>query len=66
MSEWQPIETAPKDGRGVLVSNGQAVGEATFFAEYDGWWWAGSCPTDYCDFQVDNPTHWMPIPDPPK
>jgi len=64
MSEWQPIETAPKYGD-VIVTNGTAVGEARYYADEDGWWWAGSSPTDFCDHKVWNPSHWMPLPSPP-
>lgn len=58
MSEWQPIETAPKDGRQVLI----ACPEYIHIAFWNGASW------DDGDFQ-DNLgtfwTHWMPLPNPP-
>lgn len=63
---WQPIETAPKDGTEILLSDGacvsiggwlsrQDVGDECPFGTDPGWW-AVAC---------HNPTHWMPLPDPP-
>lgn len=65
--EWQPIETAPRDGSGMLFFakvNGRAF---VFTGGYDSHW-SGQCwvadnrrvPSDF------HPTHWMPLPDPPK
>ena len=62
MSEWQPIETAPKDGTRVLVSfcstsNAQfVVADATWHRDH--WWRDGD--------GVINPTYWMPLPAAPK
>ena len=64
MTEWQPIETAPDDGYPVLL----------WYANYDGmiqgWWF--SSPKGIDDGwetiigTIGNPTHWMPLPDPPE
>lgn len=76
MGEWQPIETAPKDGSKVLTARGdgdkcRAViswwNEDKYAKDprpywecheqrYLGVWWARTNP----------PTHWMPLPPPPK
>ncbi len=64
-SGWNPMETAPKD-QDVIVTNGVAVGEARFFPDEDGWWWAGSNPTDYQANRVWEPKYWMPLPKPPS
>jgi len=56
MSEWQSIDTAPKDGTPILVSNGDSCA-----AVY--WWpqvWMGTVHNGMRD-----PTHWMPLPKPP-
>lgn len=55
---WQPIETAPKDGRHVLVRliNGE-VFRASFHRS--GWWVA-------TDLGHVNAKHWMPLPAAPK
>lgn len=66
--QWQPIETAPKDGTSVLVCSGQIVGEAAYRSEdeYPAWWWAGTSPDDYCGDMIDPQPHiWMPLPAPP-
>ena len=69
MSEWQPIETAPKTGRSrflghdsgpyLLLSDG---GELPVIGFWNGRFW------DDGDFQstMEGFTHWMPLPDPPK
>jgi hypothetical protein len=65
--EWQPIETAPKDGTRVLVyvePFGSLIGSNTFnlFGRTSGDRW-------YCDgvwLDGSVPTHWMPLPEPPK
>ncbi len=77
---WQPIETAPKDGTHVILTNGTAVSE--------GWWehqepyirpernaYGGiqdQAESDGYDDWLDalggmqpSPTHWMPLPAPP-
>lgn len=60
MTDWQPIETAPKDGTeviayddGVYISHWYVTNPQIFG------WWAG-------DAGGINPTHWMPLPTPPK
>ena len=88
MREWQPIETAPKDGTAILVwfdfatvsivhiawyrsaeeweNSGQYCGWGTF-KDWIGWW----CYPEHSITQKKlegptNPTHWMPLPEPPK
>jgi hypothetical protein len=71
VTEWRPLETAPKDGTPVLVFREDA---GVFTAHYaaavdfvkDGdcepQWWT----IDGQDLMADLPTHWMPLPEPPK
>ena len=63
MTEWQPIETAPKDGTKILVKSPQGVFTAYWFVNthgVDGW--AAYYPQGkYRTFwMVDEtaPTHW--------
>jgi len=68
MSEWQPIETAPKDGTQILAFAAGMHGRVDFygvaqwaesqaaFNSVAGWFWP---------FAI-RPTHWMSLPEPPK
>lgn len=62
MSEWQPIESAPKDGRGILICKVPCDHwSGMFVAHWDEWGeWAFAS-----DRFVRNPTHWMPLPPSP-
>jgi hypothetical protein len=61
---WQPIETAPKDGRPLLVYDGQDITTAKWELDFD--WWEICVPSDgYVDSNCISPTHWMPLPEPP-
>jgi hypothetical protein len=70
--DWQPIETAPKDGR-FLVFGGKWVGEwsgdsdyATEVALVDRTYNAFDvADTEYYGPTIVAPTHWMPVPAPP-
>lgn len=71
---WQDISTAPKDGSKILVYNGVnegyytgngQIGTASHgvdgFGNKNKW-----CAWDCCDGVTSyEPTHWMPIPQPP-
>jgi len=58
--DWQPIETAPRDGTVVLVSYGnrQDTGSVIAARVKPGWQSWSSVPGDY----TCKPTHWMPLP----
>lgn len=59
MSEWQPIETVPKDGTPVDIwhpSVGRIVG--VWYDSDDGW-------PQLPDYIAREMTHWMPLPAPP-
>lgn len=78
MSEWLPIETAPKDGTDVIVMymhiDTQIVHNAFYASEEENWepedygWWS------YTNSEVSRtklegwmtPTHWIPLPKRPK
>lgn len=59
---WQPIETAPKDGRHMIVLCGRVMigyfdPDESRWLQDDGSKWGRSLPY--------NPSHWMPLPNPP-
>jgi hypothetical protein len=61
--EWQPIETAPKDGTTVLTYPHYIV---THFVEEDSWngpGWAVSWEEELDVFVTmsNPPTHWLPL-----
>lgn len=71
MSEWQPIETAPKDGSHILVGGPwMPVCEVSWHKatdwDYPGWRCGRFGAKGYDDLGAYEPTHWMPLPEPPK
>lgn len=62
MTDWQPIETAPKDGTPILVWIDDHVAEV----EWDEDGWIGVWEDISSSSGDDYPTHWMPLPEPPK
>ena len=66
---WQPIETAPKDGTKVLLVNrrgNMAVGLWQGQELYKGWWLMGGNRPNLFFNAPHGPTHWMPLPAPPR
>lgn len=64
---WQPIETAPKDGRLLLLLRG-VLCYGYFFKGDDGSsGWITSKIGRNADpmMSIEDPTHWMPLPKPP-
>ena len=81
MSEWQPIETAPKDGTAIwiLIDNRPYIGYCEPakppLRRADTWFAKASFrrreaeTTDqiFGCYGIDvMPSHWMPLPEPPK
>lgn len=66
MEGWQPIGTAPRDGRSVLAYLPANAGHPTR-QDVAAIFWAGAAgwETAYSGARVAAPTHWMPLPDPP-
>jgi len=62
MSEWQPIETAPKDGAILMFCSMHRTVFVTHWGEVEKglYGWVG----EY--FCSGSATHWMPLPAPPK
>lgn len=69
--QWQPIETAPKDGTDVLLWCAGAMEPS--YALIASWVdFKGEAPDGWCDASTGRyndgcpPTHWMPLPSPPE
>jgi hypothetical protein len=72
--EWQPIETAPRDGTWVLLyfdgwdtpsSEGQPTIYVGQWPPEDHWRHDGTWYVDWGDltqYHIGPPTHWMPLP----
>ena len=77
-NEWQPIETAPKDGTEVLVYTDVATVPVVHIARWEdgrdgypdsfeqGWWsYTEHSVTQTLLEDWKQPTHWMPLPPAP-
>lgn len=68
-NEWQPIETAPKDGVDIIIFGGEfesaGSNKIPMIVKWNGTYWTS---THYCYNEAIalNPTHWMPLPKPPE
>lgn len=70
MSEWQPIETAPKDGTPILCGRFVPRDRHNGRVRVD-WWRSYEEGCGFVGFGEFNQhywpaTHWMPLPDPPE
>ena len=70
MSEWQPIETAPKDGTRVVLFQPKNDGKGYIAcASWDSYWQWVERGADYATELTGvgelHPTHWQPLPEPP-
>ena len=65
MTDWQQIETAPKDGTRILLC---WEGHPTLAAHVELGWFgrAGVFCNTYGKAFSGKPTHWMPLPPPPE
>lgn len=72
-AEWQPIDTAPKDGTTVIL--GRDMGDFGFvrgYGNFDGkegsfvsGWISHGFSRVHGNLGLAHPTHWMPLPKPP-
>lgn len=75
MNEWMPIETAPKDGTPLLLYGGDHDSPSDYWGEElpsnIAVAWFCNKKWRYCSYHSGyygewvNPTHWMPLPNPP-
>ena len=63
MMTWQQIESAPTEGEHVLITDGETIFTAFLLSQPTVWLdaWSGTRMT-----AAFTPTHWMPLPEPPK
>jgi hypothetical protein len=59
--KWKHIHTAPKDGTFILVWFEEAQHHFILWWFADNWRFKGSN-----NIPIVDPTHWMPLPEPPK
>jgi hypothetical protein len=73
--QWQPIETAPKDGTVILINNPNKYGPNKKPYKYQvlmAWYYTRKYEQGTIEYwdTFNNchpkPTHWMPLPEPPK
>lgn len=61
---WQPIETAPKRGDVLVYCSDTCEQMVAFWSRrLEGWQFALG---PYDGAHICTPTHWMPLPEPPK
>jgi hypothetical protein len=63
---WQDINTAPKDGSIILICGEAKNGFFVADAKFSGWWMIFSPEDDDYTVELDEPTHWQPLPSPPQ
>lgn len=65
---WKPISSAPRDGTSVIVYSKEVHDfddptSVSHWSEFNNAW----CFSHYDRYLgPENPTHWMPLPEPPK
>ena len=64
MSDWQPIDTAPKDATSILLGGPGWVAPATWDDTLEGTVWGGTWTM--ASKPPSPPMHWMPLPAPPN
>lgn len=71
VNEWQPIETAPKDGSSIFVWGALEIAQLPSVrvgcnGRYEVYWTGSSWRSYLYGGYVNNPICWMPLPEPPK
>ena len=69
MGQWQPIETAPKDGTKVDMWRVHYRTPDVFWSNGEDWWCVDGkfMQSDPVPLGTSpEPTHWQPLPEPPK
>ena len=74
---WKPIDANAMSGKPVIIAvvcagREPVIGEATFYEEQDGWYWAGAAPNDHhcpgsvSDVNFGEPLYYQDLPKLPK
>lgn len=69
MSEWQPIETYPGGPHQVLCGHREKrwIRFGRHYPEFRKWYYSGTNErSQWAQVEGDEPTHWQPLPEPPK
>lgn len=69
MSNWQPIESAPKDGTNILICGHACGGYYVADVKWnvnEGTWCLFDPAEDGHTYPSEGHTHWMPLPEPPN
>lgn len=67
MSDWQPIDTVPKDGSSFLIAYDDGTVRAGFYLNNTGKWpFKGVRPHYGIEHWNTKVVAWMPLPRPPK
>jgi hypothetical protein len=64
--DWQPIETAPKDGTVVLLAGCRKPVAAAWLEDEIDYWHVDDNKRGPFALRGPGPTHWMPFPAPPE
>ena len=67
--DWLTIDSAPKDGSRVLLAkHGEVLGVGDYWTPEPEQRLEGATPTFFVNSGTEpcEPSHWMPIPEPPK
>ena len=62
MTEWQPIDTAPKTKKRILAIKKKTIKIVVYYPFLKEW----GNPQEWGGDGTWMPTHWMPLPAPPK
>lgn len=63
---WRPIETAPKDGSGLLIWGAEWPGHVAVGHWFGKPMYRWISPFAAADKEYVAPTHWRPLPEPPR
>lgn len=67
--QWQPVETAPKNGTYIIVWQPNTLEPSQTIVcwdMYDEWWHCCDGKNPEIRLRGVNPTHWMPLPSAPE